>query len=66
VTLEDVATVREDGVAISFGTASELTLGDIHEGDTRRAVWTSARPRSAPRRSPSARGPRTAASAPRA
>jgi hypothetical protein len=40
VTLEDVATVREDGVAISFGTASELTLGDIHEGDTRRAVWT--------------------------
>jgi hypothetical protein len=40
VTLVGVRTTREDGIVHDFGTASELTLGDVHAVDTRSAVWT--------------------------
>lgn len=36
----DLQTTREDGIGMSFGTASNLTLGNIHAGDSRSAVWT--------------------------
>jgi hypothetical protein len=39
LTLQGVQTTRADGVTMNFS-ASELTLGDIVEADTRAAVWT--------------------------
>lgn len=40
VTLQSVATTRKDGIPMSFGTATELGLGDIVAGDSRSATWT--------------------------
>ena len=37
---DDVTTTREDNIAMSFSGASSLTLGNVHEGDTRSATWT--------------------------
>lgn len=39
VTLEQVETVREDGVVMTFPGAAALSLGSIVQGDTRRAAW---------------------------
>ena len=36
----DLQTTREDGIGMSFGTATNLTLGNIRAGDSRSAVWT--------------------------
>jgi len=38
--LEGVSTTREDGVVMDFGTASNLTVGNIIQGDTRSVRWT--------------------------
>jgi subtilisin family serine protease len=40
VTLQSVTTKREDNITMDFGTATELTLGNISQGDSRSAVWT--------------------------
>lgn len=40
VAFENVRTTREDNVLMDFGAATNFTLGDIHQGDTRSAVWT--------------------------
>jgi hypothetical protein len=36
----NLQTTREDGIGMSFGTNTGLTLGNIHAGDSRSAVWT--------------------------
>jgi hypothetical protein len=36
----NLQTTREDGIGMSFGTNTNLTLGNIHAGDSRSAVWT--------------------------
>ena len=40
LTLTGVSTTREDGVSMNFGTASQLTLGNIRAGDSRWVTWT--------------------------
>lgn len=40
LTRQGMTTTREDGVAMNFGTASNVTLGNIRGSDSRSAVWT--------------------------
>jgi hypothetical protein len=37
---QSLTTTREDNVTMDFGTAAEVTLGNIREGDSRSATWT--------------------------
>jgi hypothetical protein len=50
LSLLGVSTTREDGVAMDFPNAANLTLGTVTEADTRSAIW---------RFSANARGPQT-------
>lgn len=40
LTLLNVETTRKDGITMSFGANTDLTLGDIIESDTRSVKWT--------------------------
>jgi hypothetical protein len=37
---QSLITTREDNVTMDFGTETEVTLGNIREGDSRTATWT--------------------------
>jgi subtilisin family serine protease len=40
VTIQDVRTIREDGIGMVFAGANNLTLGNTRQGDSRIATWT--------------------------
>lgn len=40
VSRTNVQTARKDGLTVGFGTADNLTLGDVVSGDSRTASWT--------------------------
>ncbi len=40
LTLQNVQTIRKDGVSMNFGTSTNLTIGNIIESDSRTVTWT--------------------------